>query len=157
MKQIHEIMFSIDQAITRVGLFGLEPHIVVSTTRRIEGVPEDRMKVDVPLEFVRNGHIVLKVTARAVDNFQIDYENAYITFNTAFAGRRRSVVLPIENIVAVTAGNLYDVRYAINYSKWEHLPVTYNPLVDLSAELQAAIDAEKPVEKKKKNPFKVVS
>ena len=70
---------------------GYRPHIAV--------VVDERTLV--PREFVRNGEIVLNVSAMATNRLQIS--NDLIEFEARFGGVARHVSIPIENVSAIYA------------------------------------------------------
>lgn len=70
----------------------MTPHLVVDVT-----VPT----VNVPMEFARDGQIVLNVAPRAVGNFEIT--NDEVRFNARFGGVPRQVYVPMAAIMAVYA------------------------------------------------------
>lgn len=70
----------------------MTPHLVVDVT-----VPD----VNVPMEFARDGQIVLNVAPRAVGNFEITNEE--VRFNARFGGVPRQVYVPMSAIMAVYA------------------------------------------------------
>ncbi|MFQ6371663.1 ClpXP protease specificity-enhancing factor [Shewanella sp. YIC-542] len=84
----------------------LTPHVVVDAT-----VPGTQ----VPLQYVKDGQIVLNITASAVGNLQMD--NDAVTFNARFGGVPQQVLLPIAAIVAIYArengaGTVFDMEDA---------------------------------------------
>lgn len=129
MKQIIKTMLDVDNTITIIGSFGMVPHIWVSASRRIEGLPEGRDKVDIPFDYVRNGKILLKLSAEAIGNFNIDFENGYIRFGAAFAGKRRNIVVPIENLIKVTNNDSENpIFLSLKFKAWSELNIIKNPL-----------------------------
>lgn len=70
----------------------LTPHLVVDVTAP---------NINVPMEFARDGQIVLNVAPRAVGNFEITNEN--VSFNARFGGVPRQVYVPMAAIMAVYA------------------------------------------------------
>ncbi|WP_406665908.1 ClpXP protease specificity-enhancing factor [Gallaecimonas sp. GXIMD1310] len=70
----------------------LTPHLVADTG--IAGV-------DVPMEFARDGQIVLNIAPGAVGGLQLG--NHDVTFNARFGGVPRRVYLPMTAIVAIYA------------------------------------------------------
>lgn len=68
----------------------MTPHLVVDVTAP---------NVNVPMEFARDGQIVLNVAPRAVGNFAIS--NDEVTFNARFGGVPRQVYVPMAAIIAV--------------------------------------------------------
>jgi len=57
--------------------------------------------VNVPLEFVKNGEIVLNVSPLATNRLKLG--NEFIEFQARFGGVAREVVVPIEKVIAVYA------------------------------------------------------
>ncbi|CNE01004.1 ClpXP protease specificity-enhancing factor [Yersinia mollaretii] len=70
----------------------LTPHLVVDVTR-----PD----VSVPMEFARDGQIVLNVAPRAVGNLELG--NDGVSFNARFGGVPRQVSVPMAAIIAIYA------------------------------------------------------
>lgn len=70
----------------------LTPHLVVDVTR-----PD----VSVPMEFARDGQIVLNVAPRAVGNLELGNEG--VSFNARFGGVPRQVSVPMAAIIAIYA------------------------------------------------------
>ncbi|GGI79070.1 ClpXP protease specificity-enhancing factor [Shewanella gelidii] len=84
----------------------LTPHVVVDAF-----VPG----TEVPQQYVKDGQIVLNITASAVGNLQIT--NEFVEFNARFGGVPQQVVLPMAAIVAIYArengaGTVFDVEDA---------------------------------------------
>ncbi len=71
---------------------GMTPHLLVEAGR--EGV-------DVPLQYVENGVIVLNVSPSAVRD--LDLGNERVTFSARFAGTPHYLVVPLEAVQAVYA------------------------------------------------------
>ena len=70
---------------------GYTPYIVVvvdATTR-------------VPMEFVKNGEIVLNISFDATGNLKID--NEYVLFKARFGGVSREIEVPVNNVSAIYA------------------------------------------------------
>jgi len=85
---------------------GYRPHIAVVV---------DESTV-VPREFVRNGEIVLNVSAAATNRLRIT--NEVVEFEARFGGIARSVSVPIDNVTAIYAqetghGMAFDVPKAL--------------------------------------------
>ena len=57
--------------------------------------------VKVPMEFVRNGEIVLNISFGATSGLKMD--NDAVTFNARFGGVSREIYVPIANVQAVYA------------------------------------------------------
>jgi stringent starvation protein B len=55
----------------------------------------------VPLEFVRNGEIVLNISGLATHRLKID--NELITFQARFGGVSRDLSIPIANVISIYA------------------------------------------------------
>ncbi|CNH68700.1 ClpXP protease specificity-enhancing factor [Yersinia pekkanenii] len=70
----------------------LTPHLVVDVT--LPGV-------SVPMEFARDGQIVLNVAPRAVGNLELG--NDGVSFNARFGGVPRKVTVPIAAVMAIYA------------------------------------------------------
>jgi stringent starvation protein B len=70
---------------------GYRPYIAVVVDERTQ----------VPREFVRNGEIVLNVSAQATNRLRIG--NELIEFEARFSGAVRAVSIPIENVSAIYA------------------------------------------------------
>ncbi|OVZ83121.1 ClpXP protease specificity-enhancing factor [Yersinia kristensenii] len=70
----------------------LTPHLVVDVTRP---------GVSVPMEFVRDGQIVLNVAPRAVGNLELGNEE--VSFNARFGGIPREVTVPMGAVMAIYA------------------------------------------------------
>ena len=64
-------------------------------------VAADIPGVDVPRDYVRDGRIVLNVSAVAVRNLVIDRH--HLTFDGRFSGRAHRVVAPVGAVVAIYA------------------------------------------------------
>jgi len=58
-------------------------------------------KTSVPHEYVKDGEIVLNVSAVATTSLTM--ANDYIQFNARFGGIPRDIVVPIENVLAIYA------------------------------------------------------
>lgn len=70
----------------------LTPYIVVDATNEL---------VDVPLEFVKDGQIVLNVSPSACVNFSLDISG--LAFQARFGGQPRRLSMPCEAIMAIYA------------------------------------------------------
>jgi stringent starvation protein B len=70
---------------------GYRPYIAVVVDERTQ----------VPQEFVRNGEIVLNVSAQATHRLRIG--NDFVEFEARFSGAVRSVSIPVDNISAIYA------------------------------------------------------
>jgi stringent starvation protein B len=70
---------------------GYTPHIAV----KVQG------QVRVPMEFVRNGDIVLNIAFSATSAMHMD--NQAITFKARFGGVSREIYVPIESVTAIYA------------------------------------------------------
>ena len=55
--------------------------------------------VEVPAEFVEEGQIVLNISPQAVDHLEMG--NEYIPFSARFRGVSRSVLVPVDAVLAV--------------------------------------------------------
>ena len=70
---------------------GLTPHVVI----RVDG------SVQVPLEYVKDGEIVLNISYDATSALQLG--NDYIEFKARFGGQPRDIVVPVGRVVAIYA------------------------------------------------------
>ena len=70
----------------------LTPHLVVDVT--LEGV-------QVPMEYARDGQIVLNIAPRAVGNLEL--ANDEVRFNARFGGVPRQVSVPLAAVLAIYA------------------------------------------------------
>jgi stringent starvation protein B len=70
---------------------GYTPHIAVVVDKRTR----------VPMEFVKNGEIVLNVSFSATSGLKM--ENEWITFSARFGGVSRDLAIPVDNVVAIYA------------------------------------------------------
>lgn len=70
---------------------GYTPHIAVVVDAHTR----------VPMEFVRNGEIVLNVSFSATSGLKM--ENEWITFSARFGGVSRDLAIPVDNVVAIYA------------------------------------------------------
>lgn len=58
-------------------------------------------KTRVPMEFVKNGEIVLNIGFTATSGLKM--ENDFIMFHARFGGVSREIVVPVENVMAIYA------------------------------------------------------
>ncbi len=82
---------------------GYTPYIVVSVDSRTR----------VPMEFVKNGEIVLNISFEATGNLKMD--NDFIHFKARFGGVAREIEVPVDNVSAIYArengqGMAFEVR-----------------------------------------------
>ncbi|MCB8745852.1 ClpXP protease specificity-enhancing factor [Rhodoferax sp. U2-2l] len=70
---------------------GYTPHITVSVNRSVQ----------VPLEYVKDGEIVLNVGLTATTGLQLG--NDYISFKARFAGVARDIMVPVDQVIAIFA------------------------------------------------------
>jgi stringent starvation protein B len=70
---------------------GYTPHLAV--------VVDSRTRV--PMEFVRNGEIVLNISFSATSGLKM--ENEWIYFSARFGGVPRDLAVPVDNVVAIYA------------------------------------------------------
>ncbi len=55
--------------------------------------------VEVPAEFVEDGQIVLNISPQAVDDLEMG--NEFISFSARFRGASRSILVPVDAVLAV--------------------------------------------------------
>jgi stringent starvation protein B len=70
---------------------GYTPHIAV--------VVDSRTRV--PMQFVKNGEIVLNISFEATSGLKM--ENETIHFSARFGGVSRDILIPVENVIAIYA------------------------------------------------------
>ncbi|TCV98785.1 ClpXP protease specificity-enhancing factor [Biostraticola tofi] len=105
----------------------LTPHLVVDVT--IAGV-------EVPMEFARDGQIVLNIAPRAVGNLEMT--NNGVHFNARFSGIEREVIVPMAAVLAIYArengaGTMFEPEVAYeqdNQDKAEEAPETVMQVID---------------------------
>ena len=71
---------------------GLTPHLLVATSDP---------RVEVPVQFIENGAIVLNVSPNAVRD--LDLGNEFISFNARFAGVAQNILAPTDCVQAIYA------------------------------------------------------
>ncbi|WP_341685616.1 ClpXP protease specificity-enhancing factor [Limnohabitans sp.] len=70
---------------------GLTPYVAVKVDASVR----------VPMEFVKDGEIVLNVSMDATSALQMD--NDYISFKARFGGQPREIVVPVDRVLAIYA------------------------------------------------------
>jgi len=70
---------------------GLSPYIAVQVDASVQ----------VPMEFVKNGEIVLDVSMDATSGLRLG--NEYIEFKARFAGVAREIIIPVSHVIAIYA------------------------------------------------------
>ena len=70
---------------------GYTPHITVSVDQSVQ----------VPLEYVKDGEIVLNVGLTATTGLQLG--NDFISFKARFSGVARDIMVPVDQVIAVFA------------------------------------------------------
>lgn len=58
-------------------------------------------QTQVPMEFVKNGEIVINISFSATSGLKMD--NDFIHFHARFAGVSREIFVPVDNVVAIYA------------------------------------------------------
>ena len=58
-------------------------------------------ETQVPMEFVKNGEIVLNISFSATSGLKMD--NDFIHFHARFAGVSREIFVPVDNVAAIYA------------------------------------------------------
>ena len=84
----------------------LTPHLVVDAT--VTGT-------QVPVQYVKDGQIVLNIAPSAVGNLQLG--NEFVEFSARFGGVPQQLILPMQSIVAIYArengaGTVFDMEDA---------------------------------------------
>lgn len=109
---------------------GYTPYIVVAVDAHTR----------VPMEFVKNGEIVLNISFEATGNLKMD--NELITFKARFGGIARELLIPVDNVSAIYArengqGMAFEVKQASDKDGAEGLPagpvIAGEPKTPLSA------------------------
>jgi stringent starvation protein B len=70
---------------------GLTPYLAVVVNKNCQ----------VPMEFVKDGEIVLNIGAGATPNLTID--NEWVSFNARFGGVAREIFVPVEAVIGIYA------------------------------------------------------
>ncbi|VFP82904.1 Stringent starvation protein B [Candidatus Erwinia haradaeae] len=70
----------------------LTPHLVINI---------DIPAVVVPIEYARNGQIILNIAPNAVEN--IDFKNEKISFSARFKGLLKNITAPPSSVIAIFA------------------------------------------------------
>lgn len=70
---------------------GFSPYIAVQVDASVR----------VPMEFVKNGEIVLNVSFDATSSLRLG--NDFVEFNARFGGMARDIVVPIDHVIAIYA------------------------------------------------------
>lgn len=55
----------------------------------------------VPMQFVKNGEIVLNISFEATSGLKMD--NEFVNFNARFGGVSREISVPVDNVIAIYA------------------------------------------------------
>lgn len=81
----------------------------------------------VPMQFVKNGEIVLNISFDATSGLRMD--NDFIHFSARFGGVSRDIMIPVENVIAVYArengqGMAFDVQRPVAGAAHEEQPET---------------------------------
>ncbi|MBI3283747.1 MAG: ClpXP protease specificity-enhancing factor [Burkholderiales bacterium] len=77
--------------------------------------------VRVPMEFVRNGEIVLNVSFGATSGLKMD--NDAVAFKARFGGISREIYVPVANVLAVYASeNAQGMAFEVNLTEEEPVP-----------------------------------
>ncbi|HGM6861681.1 TPA: ClpXP protease specificity-enhancing factor [Serratia rubidaea] len=112
----------------------LTPHLVVDVTR-----PD----VQVPMEFARDGQIVLNIAPRAVGNLQLGDNE--VSFNARFGGVPRQVLVPLAAVLAIYArengaGTMFEPEAA-----YDETDGAFDELETVPSEsLMSVIDGDRP-------------
>jgi len=69
---------------------GETPHLLVDA---------EQGHVDVPMDYVQNGKIILNISPTAVEALSLD--NEYIAFNARFGGQPQQIFVPTESVLAI--------------------------------------------------------
>ena len=113
----------------------LTPHLVVDVT--LPGV-------HVPMEYARDGQIVLNIAPRAVGNLEL--ANDEVRFNARFGGVPRQVSVPLAAVLAIYArengaGTMFEPETAYDE---EIASINDESAVEESETVMSVIDGDKP-------------
>ncbi|KFZ37521.1 peptidase [Shewanella mangrovi] len=108
----------------------LTPHLVVDAT--VQGT-------QVPVQYVKDGQIVLNIAPSAVGNLQIG--NEFVEFSARFGGVPQQLILPMQAVVAIYArengaGTVFDMEdaYLLEDGEDAMLNVVESEATDVVAE-----------------------
>ncbi len=99
----------------------------------------------VPMQFVKNGEIVLNISFDATSGLRMD--NDFIHFSARFGGVSRDIMIPVDNVIAVYArengqGMAFDVQRPVAGTAQEDQPETLAPAEPASPALSAVPSGE---------------
>jgi stringent starvation protein B len=119
---------------------GFSPYIAVQVDASVR----------VPMEFVKNGEIVLNVSMEATSSLKLG--NEFIEFKARFGGVAREIIVPISHVIAIYArengqGMAFPAPPAAAVS---------GPTVDASAVPDAPSDAEEALDSPTREPLRSV-
>lgn len=106
----------------------------------------------VPMEFVRNGEIVLNISFGATSGLKMD--NDAVVFKARFGGVSRDIYVPVENVLAVYASeNGQGMAFEVDLTETEEnskeadvaIDETSKPALGLAAVSNRPAPVEKPV------------
>ncbi|MBX7228624.1 MAG: ClpXP protease specificity-enhancing factor [Burkholderiaceae bacterium] len=109
-------------------------------------------QTQIPLEYVRNGEIVLNVGLLATSKLQLD--NEFVSFQARFNGIAREIFVPISQITAIYAretgqGMFFETAQAPEQdSQMEATRVPSSPVSSLNSSHDSTINAEPGLEEK---------
>ena len=127
----------------------LTPYIVVDATNEL---------VDVPLEFVKDGQIVLNISPSACVNFTLDISG--LSFQARFGGPPRRLSMPCEAVMAIYArengaGTVFATEEEMTKSRKSSEPQPQGPASVDDTHVSESTDAPVPP-KKGKPTLKVI-
>ncbi len=120
----------------------LTPHLVVDVT--LPGV-------NVPMEYARDGQIVLNIAPRAVGN--LDLANDEVRFNARFGGVPRQVNVPMSAVLAIYArengaGTMFEPETGYD----EEVPELLESGEEEPGNLMSVIDGDRPDQDDENDP-----
>jgi stringent starvation protein B len=102
----------------------------------------------VPMEFVRNGEIVLNISFGATASLKMD--NEAVTFKARFGGVSRDIYVPVANVAAIYASeNSQGMAFEVDLQ--ENLVEQAPQNAPISGEEPGEIDAHFPAQSSEKN------
>jgi len=108
LKQFCTNIEVVQNHINMLSMMGYDPHIQLSrkpSFSRAQILLLSPVELSLPKSLQDRKKVTLRAATRSMTNYNIDYENAVIAFNTTFNGVPFRCVLPLENIIGVSTGD----------------------------------------------------
>ncbi len=116
--------------------------------------------VDVPMEFVNDGQIILNTAPMAVKD--LDIANCSVTFSARFSGKPRNIYVPINSVMAIYAkengrGMVFDLESEIDDAKEDSVDRKLKPIAMVEKKTTSSDDKlKKPSKDSRKPSLKIV-